>query len=204
MINNRAQEGPMLKKNLRAMQLLPALLALSACGFTGNLRGSSGFASFRTPSTMIETDRQFALSLGPIPLRLATMISRPILDEDDEWISDVLSNVRAVRVYVYEIEGKTDRVIEHLDTTRGALILDGWEQLAAIREDGGLVTALVMHDKPALVSGIVVMYEEDEQLVLVNLIGDIEPATFGLIMDALDIGVPLIEIEEPAPQTADI
>lgn len=181
-----------------------ACAALSACGFTGNLRGNPGFASFGAPSTMVEADRQFALSLGPVPMRLATMISRPILDNEDEWISDTLSDVRAVRVYVYEVAGKVERVVEHMETTRGRLAKDGWDQIVAVREDGGLVTALVMHDEPRLVRGIVVMYEEHDELVLVNVIGKIEPETFSRIMEALDFKMPAIEIEEREHTTAGI
>jgi hypothetical protein len=180
------------------------LIALSACGFTGNLRGNPGFASFGVPSTLPEADRQFGLSLGPIPLRFATMVSRPIFNEEEAWISDALSDVRAVRVYVYEVDGDTDRVIAQMDATRSKLIVDGWDQLAAVRDDGGLVTALVMHEQPELVRGIVVMYEDDEELVLVNVIGKIRPETFSSLMEGMDIEIPLMEIEGPKPATVDI
>jgi hypothetical protein len=188
----------------RAIGLISALIALSACGFTGNLRGNPGFASFGVPSTLPEADRQFGLSLGPIPLRFATMVSRPVFNEEEDWISDALSDVRAVRVYVYEVDGDTDRVIAQMDATRSKLIVDGWDQLAAVRDDGGLVTALVMHEQPELVRGIVVMYEDDEELVLVNVIGKIRPETFSSLMEGMDIEIPLMEIEDPKPATVDI
>jgi len=178
----------------RAMCLIPAFLALASCGFTGNLRGNPGFASFRTPSTLREAEREFGISLGPIPLRLATMLSRPILDDEDEWISDTLSAVRAVRVYVYELDGETGRVIEHLTETRDNLVIDGWEPIAAIREDGKLVEALVKHDSPDVIRGIVVMLEEDEELVLVNVIGHIRPENFNDIMEGLEIDIPPVSI----------
>jgi hypothetical protein len=188
----------------RVLWLIPGLFALSSCGFTGNLRGNPGFASFRTPSTLPEADRQFGISLGPIPLRIATMISRPIFDDEEDWIADTLGAVRAVRVYIYEIDGETERVIEHMDATRAELIVDGWEQLAVVREDGGLVTALVMHDSPEMIRGIVVMYEEDEELVVVNVIGKIRPETLSNVMEGLDIEIPLLVIEDLDPDTADI
>lgn len=178
----------------RRLVFIPAVLTLSACGFTGNLRTDPGFASFRTPSTLRTADRQFGLSLGPVPLRLATMISRPILGDDEPWIPETLKSVRAVRVYTYEIGGGGDRVREHIERTRGALVADGWESVAAVREDGGLVAALVMLRAPDLVRGVVVMYEQDDDLVLVNVIGKITPATLGTLMTALEIELPVIEI----------
>ena len=181
----------------RVVWLIPALFALSSCGFTGNLRGNPGFASFGIPSTLPEADRQFAISLGPIPLRFATMVSRPIFDDEEDWISDALSDVRAVRVYVYEVDGEANRVVDHMNATRGRLLVEGWDQLAAIRDDGGLVTALVRHEQPETVRGVVVMFEEDEELVLVNVIGKIKPETFGSLMEGLDIEIPTMEIEAP-------
>jgi hypothetical protein len=181
----------------RVVWLIPALFALSSCGFTGNLRGNPGFASFGIPSMLPEADRQFAISLGPIPLRLATMVSRPIFDDEEDWISDALSDVRAVRVYVYEVDGEADRVVDHMNATRSRLLVEGWDQLAAIRDDGGLVTALVRHEQPETVRGVVVMFEEDEELVLVNVIGKIKPETFGSLMEGLDIEIPMMEIEAP-------
>ena len=180
----------------RLLALLSVMLALSACGFTGNLRSNPGFASFNTPSTLRSVDRQFGISLGPIPLRLATMMSRPVLDDEDEWISDSLKAVRAVRVYVYALEGENERVADHLSETSNSLIADGWEQIAAVREDGELVNALVKHETPDVIRGIVVMVEEDEELVLVNVIGKIRPESFNTIMEKLEIEFPHIEIED--------
>lgn len=194
----------MTRRCWRPMCLVPTLFLLSACGFTGNLRGNPGFASFGLPSTLPEADRQFAISLGPIPLRLATMISRPVFNDEDAWISDTLSDVRAVRVYVYEVDGKADRVIDHMNATRTKLVIEGWEQIVAVREDGGLATALVRHENPEMVRGIVVMYEEDQELVLVNVIGKIEPETFTHVMEGLDIEIPPMKVEDSNPELADI
>ena len=194
----------MSRKILVTIALIIAAAALSACGFTGNLRGNPGFASFSTPSTLPEADRQLGISLGPIPLRLATMISRPILNHDEAWIPDALSDVRAVRVYIYDVEGPSRRVAAHMEAARSELIVDGWDQLVVVRDDGGLVSALVMHDEPDVVSGIVVMYEERDELVLVNVIGDIEPETFGYIMKGLDIEIPSMVIEKPRKGVAEI
>jgi len=203
-LDNPGKDEAVSSRNWRVVWLVPALLALASCGFTGNLRGNPGFAFFGVPSTLPEADRQFGISLGPIPLRLATMASRPIFNDDEDWISDALSDVRAVRVYVYEIDGESERVVDHMNATRRKLIVEGWDQLAAIRDDGGLVTALVMHQQPETVRGVVVMYEEDEELVLVNVIGKIRPDTFSILMEGLDIEIPMMEIQDPNPKAVEI
>jgi Domain of unknown function (DUF4252) len=180
----------------RAGLIVAAAAFVTGCGFTGNLRLDPGFASFRAPSTIHQVDREFALSLGPIPLRLATMISRPIL-RDEPWITDTLKSVRAVRVYAYEVDGGHERVQAHIERTKDELVTEGWEAIVAVREDGGLVRALVMPLEEEMVRGIVVMYQDDEDLVLVNVIGKIRPEMLATVMDGLDIEMPEIEIELP-------
>ena len=143
---------------------------------------------------MHAANRQFALSLGPVPMRLATMISRPVLGRDEPWIPKTLKAIRAVRVYIYDIKGGEERVHAHLESTRDELVADGWESIVAVREDGGLVSALVMPREPENIRGLVVMFQDSEELVLVNVIGNIEPETFSTIMEGLDIEVPMIDV----------
>ena len=142
---------------------------------------------------MRDAERAFALSLGPVPIRLATMISRPILKEDP-WIPDTMKSIRAVRVYMYEIDGDKETVRMHIETTKGELETDSWEPIVAVREDGGHVSALVMPRELDSIRGLVVMYQDDEELVLVNIIGNIKPATFSTLMTEFDIEIPIIEI----------
>ena len=176
--------------------ILAAAACIAGCGFTGNLRMDPGFASFRAPSTMRHVDREFALSLGPIPLRLATMISRPIL-RDEPWITDTLKTVRAVRVYAYEIDDGPERVQAHIERTKDQLVTDGWESIVAIREDEGFVKALVMPVEHEMLRGIVVMYQDGDDLVLINVIGKFRPETIAKAMDGLGIEMPKMHIEMP-------
>lgn len=174
----------------RWLACVPVALALTGCGFTGNLRMDPGFASFRMPATLRDTERETAVSLGPVPLRLATMISRPIFKDDDPWITETLSTIRAVRVYTYAIDGDFRNVERHVATTRAELLADGWHSVTAVREDGGLVAALVRHHEPHVVRGVAVLYQDEHELVLVNVIGSMQPESFGVVMARLDIDVP--------------
>lgn len=180
---------------LRCLVLAAGSFVLSGCGFTGNLRMDPGFASFGAPSMLGGVDREFGLSLGPVPLRLATMLSRPIFDAEDEWIPDTMKSVRAVRVYTYAFDADGN-VREHIDQTRSKLLADGWDPIVVVREDGGLATALVMPGEPDVLRGLVVMFEEDAELVLVNLIGRFTSETLGHVMAGLDIEWPAMTIAE--------
>lgn len=178
----------------RVLSGLLATAALSACGFTGNLRMNPGFASFGTPSTLHGADRKLALSFGPIPIRLATMMSRPFLHEE-KWIPATLKDIRAVRVYTYDLHGDPATVKDHLEATSGELVDEGWSPVAVVREDGGLVSALTIQDEPTSIRGLVVMFNDDEQLVLVNVIGKLEPQTVVLALEELGVEFPVLAFE---------
>src|SRR5690606_8395317 len=99
-----------------------ALAALAGCGITGNLRMNPGFASF-SPG-LPDTDRELALSLGVLPLKIAK-----VLTNDDPEIAGILASLKAVRVYIYEVDGDPMRVRSHIERTRGRLVDRGWESV---------------------------------------------------------------------------
>jgi hypothetical protein len=51
-----------------------------------------------------------------------------------------------------------------------------------------------MNENPEIIDGMVVIFQDAEELVLVNVIGDIVPETFSTIMAGLDIKLPVIDI----------
>jgi len=182
----------MISRFIHAFCICGAALALAACGFTGNLRGNPGFAPFRSPAEMHNTDRELALSLGPIPVRMARMASR-VAFRDEPWLPEALKDVRAVRVYAYAIDGDVDIVSHELEQQKAELVADGWHDVVVVREDGGLVSALVMSARADdVIQGLVVLYQDEEDLVLVNVIGHLRPETFGTVMNELDIEVPVL------------
>jgi hypothetical protein len=178
----------------RVLSGLLAVAVLSACGFTGNLRMNPGFASFGTPSTLHGADRKLALSFGPIPIRLATLMSRPFLREE-KWIPATLKDIRAVRVYSYELDSDPATIEEHLEATSDELIDEGWSRVAVVREDGGLVSALTRQEETTAIRGLVVMFNDEEQLVLVNVIGKLEPETVVFALEELGVEFPMFAFD---------
>jgi len=78
---------------LRLTLTLAALAALlTGCGITGNYRNDPGFAEFDSPG-LLDTDREFGISLGALPLGLARWVMA-----DDPEIGPLLRELRAVRV----------------------------------------------------------------------------------------------------------
>lgn len=159
------------------------LAMLAGCGITGNFRLDPGFARF-SPG-LRDTDREFGLSLGVLPIRIAKAFTK-----DDPELSGVLGSLKAVRVYIYAVDGHPRRVRRQIEDTRQRLIDRGWERVVAVRDDGEFATALVRVDSPERIDGLAVMMQDSEQVVLINLIGNIRPETFAMLMDEIDVEIP--------------
>ncbi len=169
---------------LGLLGLLGTAALLADCGILGNLRSNPGYAAFGSPGGR-DTDRHVAVSLGPLPLKLARLVTR-----SDPELAAALKGVKAVRVYDYEIDGDGRRVRERMEAARDRLLRQGWRQCLAVREDGGLVTALVRMRRPGTLLGMAVIVDEQDELTLVNVIGDLQPEAFGALMAKLDIPRP--------------
>ncbi len=166
-----------------------AVLALSACGISGNLRGEPGYAEFESPG-LRNTDLQFALSLGPVPLRFA----RKFVDDDPE-VSAILDQLSAIRLRVYEVDANPESVRQTMGQATDRLIEEGWSTVVAMREDDELASVLVWMDEEDEIRGLAVIAQDATELVFVNLIGRIRPELFGTYMAELDIIAPAVEID---------
>ena len=175
----------------RAAQIIGVIAVCAAvthCGVLGNLHGNPGYAAFGSPG-IDDTNRELAISLGALPLRLARFVTR-----DDPEIAPLLRDLQAVRVYIYEVDGDLERVHTRMEGVRERLIRTGWNQVVAVREDGELVNALVKLDEHGTLRGMAVVVQDGEDLVLVNLIGKIRPESFSALMAGLDIDVPQVMV----------
>jgi hypothetical protein len=169
--------------------LLPAVASLSvaACGITGNFRNDPGYAAFGFQGP--DTHREIGLSLGPLPLGVARLFVG-----DDPDIGPMMKGLRAARVYIYEVDD-AERVAQRIAATQSELMADGWLPIVTVREDGDRVAVLTHADRDGDLRGMAVIVQDSEDLVLVNLIGDIHPEQFNEYMAKLGVDAPRIDID---------
>jgi hypothetical protein len=73
--------------------------------------------------------------------------------------------------------------------------------MAAVREDGGLVSVLAKQDRDQI-RGLAIIIHEDSELVLLNLIGRIQPR--GLLSSSLsEFDIPPMSIREQSARSND-
>ena len=164
-----------------ALVLLLTLAAftLSSCGITAS-RSNEGFANLDSPG-ISDTDRTMSLSLGKTTLRFAARF----LDDEPETQA-LLRSLDGVRIRIYEVNGNTDRIAQNFDRMGAKLSNDGWQPVMLVREEGELVQ---MYAKPSSngMQGLTIVSADDEEVVVVNVMGDIDPTYYKDVMVALDV-----------------
>ena len=170
------------KKNKFATRLLALVftaLTLTSCGITAP-RSNEGFANLDSPG-MSETDRTMSISLGPTTLRFAARF----LDDDPETQA-LLRSLDGVRVRIYEVHGDPERIARNFDHMGSKLSKDGWSPVMLVREEGELVQ---MYAKPSggHIRGLTIVSADGDEVVVVNIMGDIDPVYYQDVMVALDV-----------------
>lgn len=161
--------------------LIFVVLYLTACGITAP-RSNDGFANLDSPG-MADTNRTMSISLGPTVLRFAARF----LDDDPETQA-LLRSLDGVRVRIYEVNssGDTERIAQNFAKMGTKLGNDGWQPVMLVREEGELVN---MFAKPSAngIRGLTIVSADDEEVVVVNIMGDIDPSYYTDVMVALDV-----------------
>ena len=164
-----------------AMVLLLTVIALmlSSCGITAP-RSNDGYANLDSPGVN-DTNRTMSLSLGPTTLRFAARF----LDDEPETQA-LLRSLDGVRIRIYEVHGDTDRISQRFDRMGNKLSNDGWQPIMLVREEGELVQMFSKSSSGGM-QGLTIVSADDEEVVVVNVMGDIQPEHFGDVMVALDV-----------------
>lgn len=162
-----------------ALALVLSTLILSSCGITAP-RGNDGYANLDSPG-MSDTDRIFSISLGRTPLRLAARF----LDGEPETQA-LLRSLDGVRIRIYEVHGDSERIARNFEHMGDKLTNDGWEVIMLVREEGELLQMFAKSSGTA-VQGLTIVSADGEEVVIVNVMGDINPMYYSDVMIALDV-----------------
>ena len=172
--------------NARTVASTLAALLLAGCGISGNFRHDAGYAAFDAPSPLAK-DRELGISLGPLPLAVARLVLN-----DEAEIKPILKELRAVRVYSYDISGDAESAAQHVHTIQSDLVANGWLALITVNEDDEHTAVLLRPDAKGHNRGLAVLVQDAREVILVNLIGNIRLDLFTEYMAELDVETPKI------------
>ena len=156
------------------------VLLLSSCGITAP-RTNEGYANLDSPG-INDTNRTMSLSLGKTTLRFAAQFM-----DDEPETQALLRSLDGVRVRIYEVHGDPDRITRNFERMGHKLDNDGWQQVMLVRDEGDLVQMFSKSSARGML-GLTIVSADDEEVVVVNVMGDIQPEHFGDVMVALDVG----------------
>ena len=170
------------KTNHRKKWLLGLILMvfmLSSCGITAP-RSNDGFANLDSPG-MSDTDRTMTISLGPTMLRFAARFM-----DDEPETQALLRSLDGVRIRIYEVNGDSERIAQNFEHMGNKLTKDGWSPVMLVREEGELVQ---MYAKPSDtgIQGLTIVSADVDEVVVVNVMGDIDPMYYSDVMVALNV-----------------
>ena len=152
---------------------------LSSCGITAP-RSNDGFANLDSPG-MNDTDRTMTISLGPTTLRFAARFM-----DDEPETQALLRSLDGVRIRIYEVNGDGERIARNFEHMGSKLTKDGWDPVMLIREEDELVQMYAKASDTGI-KGLTIVSADDEEVVVVNVMGDIDPMYYSDVMVALDV-----------------
>lgn len=163
------------------------VLALAGCGITAP-RWNDGFANLDSPG-MADTDRVMSLSFGPAVLRFAAKFV-----DDDPEAKALLKTLDGVRVRIYEVTGDNARIARKFRKMGDRLDADGWDPVMLVREEHELVQMYAKAGKGGIL-GLTIFSADASEVVVVNIMGNIDPQYYGDVMVALNVdGAPEVEV----------
>ncbi len=175
-----------MKSPLGISILILASTILLGCGLTASTN-TDGYADLDSLG-MFDVDHQLTLSLGPTILDFAASH----IDDDPETKALLLS-LDGVRVKIYEIDGDADRVAARLKEMSQKLREQQWEPIVLVQEPGELVYMLVKISDDHI-HGLTVLSSNAKEVVMVNIMGNLQPEMFTAAMAALDIDGPEVRV----------
>ena len=160
------------------------------------------FLSFQTQAQdimqqledMIKIEPNVEVNLGAGMLGLLSGMT-----ESEDEVASVMKNLTEVVVRVYELDegysGDVDQLKSWVNDTAKGLKSNGFQQLAAIREDDSTVFILAEMGNNSMKGLSVMALEDDSELVVIKIGGQILLKDLGVLMKRFNVDISDIDIK---------
>jgi hypothetical protein len=133
-------------------------------------------------------DEKITLEVN-LPGSMLKFVARA-MDEEDPDFSRIVDNLKSIRVRGAEIDDLgMESVRSGLRNASEKLKAAGWLSMVRMREDDEEVYVFFKQQGEEMV-GLTVFTVEDEEVMLINLVGNIDPSDLGQLADGLDLDLP--------------
>lgn len=189
-------QQPSLKNETHIMKMmistvLALLISLPSFGQETALTNEPGFVDFGNLE-QVYGEPNVMINVSPTFLSLLANASK-----DDPEASELLKDLKGVRISVYETAGKTGPAIERVAKVRRMLSAAQWQPIVQTKEHNRAVQ-IYTKLKNEKMQGLAVMAVDNEEAVFINIVGAIDPAQLGNIMEQFDVDLDLLANINPS------
>lgn len=183
-----------MNKLIRPMVAAVALSAAMAVSLRAEEPGYVDFGKLNPTSN----DRQFVeVNIKSNLIAMATSLVRQAEPE----VAKAIEGIKQIRVNVLELadEGR-EEMLKKVGDIREKLDKSGWDTVVTAIEKGQDVRVFIKIKDAKTIQGVTVTVIEGKQVVLVNLVGDIQPEKLATVGERFNIE-PLKHLPQPPAKT---
>ena len=162
---------------------ITALFSLPIAAQTAQLESLPGYVDFADLDAIYGEPRVM-VNIGASLLKLLSAASAA----EDPQTAALISGLEGVRIKVYPTNGNLTPALEKMEEARSSLQASDWEPVVQVKEAGEEVQ-IFMKAGVDTVDGLTVMAVDGEEAVFLNILGSIDPAQVGRVMDKLNVDV---------------
>lgn len=162
--------------------LLAALISLSVSAQTADMKTMPGYVDLGSLDAIYGEPRVM-INLGGSLLKLMAMASK-----EDPEAAQMIKGLDGIRINVYPTQGNLAPAIAQLEKVKSLLQADDWEPVVQVKESDEQVQ-IFMKTENDVMQGLAVMAVNDEEAVFLNILGEIDPAKVGAVMNQLNVDV---------------
>lgn len=182
---------------MNTKRLIVAVVFLLLCALSAqaqqDLSGHPGYVDLDQIQIPVDTANITEVNLGPELLKMAMK-----MDTGEEGLNDTLDGLFGIRVKSFDLTPELAGQIKPIvDDIQAQLDNEGWKRLVYVKDGAELVTVSIKYDPAdeSKVAGMmVVAFEPGAEATFVNMVGSIDLASLGGLMDGMDMDVELDDL----------
>ena len=163
--------------------ILCVLLSTPVIAQEDELKKMPGYIDFGDLSATYG-EPKVSINIGGTLLQFVGLMS----EEGNPETSEMMSNLKGVRVQIFETGEDMTAAREKFADVKSQLRSAGWEAVIQINEDDEQVLMYLKMNGQKM-DGMTVMVVDEEEVVFVNIIGQINPSQLGKVMDSFDVDI---------------
>jgi hypothetical protein len=160
---------------------LCALVSMPLLAQEDELKQLEGFIDFGDLSATYG-EPKISINIGGTLLQFVGLMS----ENSNPESAEIMSQLKGVRVFGYPTNDDPAVALEKFQEVKSTLKSKGWEPVVQVNEDDEQVL-IYMKLNGETMEGMTVMTVDDEEVMFINIIGQLDPKQLGRVMDGLDV-----------------